>query len=76
LRRSNEILRQVSTYFAQAEMTHWQCWTTRQDVELTTLKCVYLQYNNLRLMEPTGYISPVEAEKAYYASLNDRDVAT
>lgn len=47
---------------------------TRQNVELVTLKWVDW-YNNHRLMERTGYIPPVEAEKAYYASLNDRDVA-
>ncbi|OAT16325.1 hypothetical protein M977_04641 [Buttiauxella gaviniae ATCC 51604] len=32
-------------------------------------------YNHHRLMERTGYIPPVEEEKAYYDSLNNRDVA-
>ena len=58
----------------KAEVIHRQSWKTRQDVELATLKWVDW-YNNHRLMERTGYIPPVEAEKAYYASLNDRDVA-
>ncbi|AFG40043.1 IS629 transposase orfB [Escherichia coli P12b] len=58
----------------KAEVIHRQSWKTRQDVELATLKWVDW-YNNHRLMERTGYIPPVEAETAYYASLNDRDVA-
>lgn len=58
----------------KAEVIHRQSWKTRQDVELATLKWVDW-YNNHRLMERTGYIPPVEAEKAYYASLNERDVA-
>ncbi|EJG7170363.1 IS3 family transposase, partial [Escherichia coli] len=58
----------------KAEVIHRQSWKTRQDVELATLKWVDW-YNNHRLMERTRYIPPVEAEKAYYASLNDRDVA-
>ncbi|MBZ6398143.1 MAG: IS3 family transposase [Pantoea sp.] len=58
----------------KAEVIHRQSWKTRQDVELATLKWVDW-YNNHRLMERTGYIPPVEAEKAYYASLNYRDVA-
>ncbi|MDU7869810.1 MAG: IS3 family transposase, partial [Pantoea sp.] len=53
----------------KAEVIHRQSWKTRQDVELATLKWVDW-YNNHRLMERTGYIPPVEAEKAYYASLN------
>jgi transposase InsO family protein len=47
---------------------------TPQDVELATLKWVDW-YSNHRLMERTEYISPIEAERAYHASLNDRDVA-
>lgn len=58
----------------KAEVIHRQSWKTRQDVELATLKWVDW-YNHHRLMERTGYIPPVEAEKAYYASLNNRDVA-
>ncbi|MEL6058794.1 IS3 family transposase [Escherichia coli] len=48
----------------KAEVIHRQSWKTRQDVELATLKWVDW-YNNHRLMERTGYIPPVEAEKAY-----------
>ncbi len=59
----------------KAEVIHRQSWKTRRDVELVTLKCVD-GYHNQRLVERTGYIPPVEAEKAYYASLNNRDVTT
>ena len=58
----------------KAEVIHRQSWKTRQDVELATLKWVDW-YNHHLLMERTGYIPPAEAEKAYYASLNNRDVA-
>ncbi|GDX04622.1 hypothetical protein BSPA111_07900 [Buttiauxella sp. A111] len=51
-----------------------QSWKTRQNVELATLKWVDW-YNHHWLMERTGYSPPVEAEKAYYASLNNWDVA-
>lgn len=40
-------------------------WRGREDVELATLKWVWW-FNHHRLLEPIGYIPPVEHEQAYY----------
>ncbi|EFE93411.1 IS3 family transposase [Serratia rubidaea] len=32
-------------------------------------------YNNRRLLERLGHIPPIEAEKAYYASIGEKDLA-
>ncbi len=42
--------------------------------ELTTLTWVDW-YNNRRLLERQGHIPPAEAEKAYYASIGNDDLA-
>ncbi|EFE7580040.1 hypothetical protein F9V18_24195 [Escherichia coli] len=44
------------------------------EVELTTLTWVDW-YNNQRLLERLGHIPPAEAEKAYYASMGNYDLA-
>ncbi|KDA60272.1 putative transposase [Escherichia coli 2-011-08_S1_C1] len=43
-------------------------------MELVTLTWVDW-YNNRRLLERPGHISPAEAEKAYYASIGNNDLA-
>lgn len=46
-----------------------------------TLTCQYWSltwvdwYNNQRLLERLGHIPPAEAEKAYYASMGNYDLA-
>jgi transposase InsO family protein len=40
-------------------------WRGREDVELATLEWVWW-FNHHRLLEPIGYIPPVEHEQAYY----------
>lgn len=55
----------------KAEVIHRQSWKNRQDVELATLDWVDW-FNNRRLLERIGYVPPVEAEKAYYASVNNK----
>ena len=42
-------------------------WRTIEDVEFATLEWVYW-FNNTRLLEPIGWPSPAEYEKAYYLS--------
>ena len=42
-------------------------WRTIEDVEFATLEWVYW-FNNTRLLEPIGWTSPAEYEKAYYLS--------
>jgi transposase InsO family protein len=50
----------------KAELIHRRApWKTRESVELATLEWVSW-FNNLRLMEPLGYIPPAEAEANYY----------
>ncbi|OMQ19555.1 transposase [Serratia oryzae] len=55
----------------KAEVIHRQSWKSRSEVELATLAWVDW-YNNRRLLARIGYIPPVEAEKAYYASLGNK----
>ncbi len=52
----------------KAEVIHRKSGENRTEVELVTLTWVDW-YNNRRLLEKPGHISPAEAEKAYYASI-------
>ena len=47
-------------------------WKSANAVEWETLKWVDW-VNNRRLLAPIGYITPTEAEEAYYANLNALD---
>ncbi len=58
----------------KAEVIHRQSRKTRQEVELATFAWVDW-YNNRRLLERLGHLPPAEAEKAYYASLGEKDLA-
>ncbi|EFV5491286.1 IS3 family transposase [Shigella sonnei] len=58
----------------KAEVIHRKSWKNRTEVELATLTWVDW-YNNRRLLERLGYIPPAEAEKAYYASIGNDDLA-
>jgi transposase InsO family protein len=49
-------------------------WKTVEDVELETLKWVDW-FNNRRLLEPIGYITPAEAEDNYYAMMDTTKMA-
>ncbi|MXF14000.1 DDE-type integrase/transposase/recombinase, partial [Escherichia coli] len=59
---------------AMAESIHRKSWKNRTEVELATLTWVD-RYNNRRLLERLGHIPPAEAEKAYYASIGNNDLA-
>ena len=50
-------------------------WKSMREVEWETLKWVDW-YNNRRLFGPIGYVSPAEAEEAFYANLNTLDKVT
>ncbi|SRL88053.1 IS629 ORF2 [Shigella flexneri] len=58
----------------KAEVIHRKSWKNRAEVELATLTWVDW-YNNRRLQERLGHIPPAEAEKAYYASIGNDDLA-
>ncbi|WP_254302624.1 IS3 family transposase [Escherichia coli] len=58
----------------KAEVIHRKSWKNRTEVELATLTWVDW-YNNRRLLERLGHIPPAEAEKAYYASIGNTDLA-
>ncbi len=47
-------------------------WKSADGVKWQTLKWVDW-FNNRRLLEPIGYITPTEAEEAYYANMNALD---
>jgi transposase InsO family protein len=59
----------------KAEVMHRRGpWRSFDAVEFATLEWVDW-FNNRRLMEPIGYIPPAEAEKRYYATLNEQKLA-
>ena len=43
-----------------------------REIEGETLNWVHW-YNNQRLLEPIGYITPAEAEEAFYANMKTFD---
>ena len=47
-------------------------WKSADAVEWETLKWVDW-FNNRRLLEPIGYITPAETEEAFYANMNAVD---
>mgnify|MGYP000552798541 CR=1 FL=1 len=48
-------------------------WKSMREVEWETLEWVDW-YNNRRILSPIGYITPAEAEEAFYANLNTLDM--
>ncbi|HBD1687124.1 TPA: IS3 family transposase [Escherichia coli] len=58
----------------KAEVIHRKSWKNRAEVELATLTWVDW-HNNRRLLERLGHTPPAEAEKAYYASIGNDDLA-
>jgi transposase InsO family protein len=55
----------------KAEVIHRRGpWRSFEAVEFATLEWVDW-FNNRRLLEPIGFISPAEAEERYFAMLND-----
>nr|WP_164723205.1 IS3 family transposase [Escherichia coli] len=58
----------------KAEVIHRKSWKNRAEVELATLTWMDW-YNNRRLLERLGHTPPAEAEKAYYASIGNNDLA-
>ena len=59
----------------KAEVIHRQGpWRSFEQVELATLKWVHW-FNHKRLLEPIGYVPPVEAEANYYAALDQIPMA-
>jgi transposase InsO family protein len=58
----------------KAELIHRRApWKTKEAVEFATLEWVSW-FNNHRLLEPIGYISPAEAEANYYRQLGNQAV--
>ncbi len=56
------------------ETVSGKSWKKRAEVELPPLMWVDW-YNNRRLLERLGHIPPAEAEKAYYASIGNDELA-
>ncbi len=59
----------------KAEVIHRKIWKNRAEVELATLTWVDW-YNNRRLLGRLRHTPPAEAEKAYYASIGNDELAT
>nr|WP_252496264.1 IS3 family transposase [Escherichia coli] len=59
----------------KAEVIHRKSWKKRAEVELATLTWVDW-YNNRRLLGRLRHTPPAEAEKAYYASIGNDELAT
>ncbi|EIY5904671.1 IS3 family transposase [Escherichia coli] len=59
----------------KAEVIHRKSWKKRAEVELATLTWVDW-YNNRRLLGRLSHTPPAEAEKAYYASIGNDELAT
>jgi transposase InsO family protein len=58
----------------KAELIHRRApWKSRESVELATLQWVHW-FNNIRLLEPIGYIPPAEAEANYWRQLAQQPV--
>ncbi len=71
--RSFNALAQTTIGLFKAEVIHrLALWRSADAVEWETLKWVYW-FNNRRLLEPIGYITPTETEEAYYANVNALD---
>lgn len=58
----------------KAEVVHRQSWSSREQLELATLRWVDW-YNHRRLMGPLGYIPPAEAEQNYHRQLESATMA-
>ncbi|EOA4701003.1 TPA: IS3 family transposase [Escherichia coli] len=58
----------------KAEVIHRKSWKNRAEVELATLTWVDW-YNNRRLLGRLRHTPPAEAEKAYYASIGNDELA-
>jgi putative transposase len=58
----------------KAEVIPRKSWKSPADVELATLTWVHW-YNNQRLLGRIGHIPPMEAERLYDASLDQKDLA-
>ncbi|TIJ88743.1 IS3 family transposase [Escherichia coli] len=58
----------------KAEVIHRKSWKNRAEVELSTLTWVDW-YNNRRLLGRLRHTPPAEAEKAYYASIGNDELA-
>ncbi|HFM1376427.1 TPA: IS3 family transposase [Escherichia coli] len=69
----NEMAESINGLY-KAEVIHRKSWKNRAEVELATLTWVDW-YNNRRLLERLGHTPPAEAEKAYYASIGNDDLA-
>lgn len=56
----------------KTELIHRRApWKSRESVELATLQWVHW-FNHTRLLEPIGYIPPVEAEANYFRQLAEK----
>ena len=61
----NALAEAVNSLFKAEVIYRRAPWKSREAVELATLEWVHW-FNNRRLLEPLGYVSPAEFEATYY----------
>jgi transposase InsO family protein len=61
----NALVESVIGLYKTELIRRWGPWRNLEDVELATLEWVWW-YNHHRLLEPIGYVPPVEYEEAFY----------
>lgn len=70
----NALAETINGLYKTEVIHHRGPWRSLQDVEFATLEWVDW-FNNRRLLEPIGYITPVEAEAQYYAQSVEHAIA-
>ena len=70
----NALAESVIGLYKTEVIHHLGPWRSREHVEFETLDWVDW-FNNRRLLEPIGYITPAEFEKSYYQSLKSPERA-
>ena len=71
----NAMAESIIGLFKTEVIKHKAPWKTAQSVEWETLKWVHW-YNQKRIMQPLGYITPNEMEESYYENLNQPAIKT
>jgi transposase InsO family protein len=71
--RDNALAETINGLFKAEVIRRRGPWKNLDDVEYATLEWVHW-FNNIRLLEPIGYMPPADFEKAYYDGQESRAV--
>ena len=70
----NALAETINGLFKAEVIWRQRSWPSLAAVEMATLRWVDW-FNNHRLFEPIGYVTPAEAEANYYAAKQELDMA-